>query len=231
MTCTPITFASNFSRGAPLVASEVVESNIKSYRKPVKRHAARFCAEHLVGGAGSDERRPRCRLAPRGCGCAFDLSELCEGCSSIRPAPHQHRLHVALKKHLTAAAAIRAASSAVGSVRGAAAASLAAFKGFEYAAIEPRRPARRALAILLAASTLAYRRLINSLFAGRVLSWGARRRRRLAGAALQLPQGGASFVRLRPHRPRCAALAARVRCCLRAAEPCAAARAAGPFSR
>ena len=57
---------------------------------------------------------------------------------------------------------------------------------------------------------LSHRRLIDCLFAGPVLRWVARQCRRLAGAAFQLPQGGALSMRLRPDRPRCAALAPRV---------------------
>ena len=44
------------------------------------------------------------------------------------------------------------------------------FNGKDRKALELRRPTRRAPAIILA-TTLSYRRLIDSLFAGPVLSW------------------------------------------------------------
>ena len=89
---------------------------VKSYRKAVKRHADKFCPRALVGGAGSDTRRPRRPLRPRGCGCTGGSSELCEGRIDFHPAPRRRRQHMTLKKHLVAAAAIPAASSLVSSI-------------------------------------------------------------------------------------------------------------------
>ena len=83
--------------------------------------------------------------------------------------------------------------------------------------LEPPRPARRALATLPG-------QLSRSRRSAQILSrmsrdeQGALRCRRLAGTALLVPQGVAPAMAHRPARDRCAALAARVRGCLSAAE-------------
>ena len=90
--------------------------SLQTYPFLVSGHAEKFCLRALVGGAGSDTRRPRCPLRPRGCGCTGGSSEFCEGRIAIRPALHRCGQHMTLKKHLVAAAAIPAASSVVSSI-------------------------------------------------------------------------------------------------------------------
>ena len=96
-------------------------------------------------------------------------------------------------------------------------ASRATGEGVWHDELEPPRPARRALATLPG-------QLSRSRRSAQILSrmsrdeQGALRCRRLAGTALLVPQGVAPAMVHRPARDRCAALAARVRGCLSAAE-------------
>ena len=93
----------------------------------------------------------------------------------------------------------------------------ATFEGRDCDALEPPRPARRALATFPGQLSRS-RRSLKCLSQSRDLREGARQPSRPAGKALLVPQGGALHLVLRPNRDWCAALAARVDGCLRAAE-------------
>ena len=96
-------------------------------------------------------------------------------------------------------------------------ASRAAGEGVWHDELEPPRPARRALATL-PGQLSRYPRSAQFLSRMSRDEQGALRCRRLAGTALLVPQGVAPAMVHRPARDRCAALAARIRGCLSAAE-------------
>ena len=109
--------------------------------------------------------------------------------------------------------------------RVAAAAPQAVDKGVRHDAHEPLRSARRALSTVPAEPARS-RTFAQILSAGPGQRHDVPERPKLAGAALLVPQGGASSVVLRPARQRCAVLAARwcllarcvSACCLRVAQ-------------